>query len=77
MAQTLKEIVFESRDTLGDIENMLMLVEKNITELEVVGEEVTVKGCSAILWSIVAKVRHMENEMGKSLRKEIEDGQDH
>ncbi|MBE0498604.1 MAG: hypothetical protein IBX43_05105 [Campylobacterales bacterium] len=76
MAQTLKEIVFESRDTLVDIENMLMLVEKNISELEVVGEEVTVKGCSAILWSIVTKVKMMECEMGKSLRKEIEDGED-
>jgi hypothetical protein len=66
--QTLKEVVFESRDTLSEMSAMLLLVEKNISELEHQGEEIAIKGCSSVLWSVISKHKELEDNMSKALK---------
>jgi len=65
---TLKELVFQSRDTLADMSSMLRLAEKTISEIEHKGEDVAIKGTSSILWSTIQKLDNMEKEMSKSLK---------
>ena len=66
--QTIKEVVFTSRDKLSDIASMLQLVEKTISEIEHTGEEIALKGSSSVLWSVIEQVNSMEKDMSKVLK---------
>lgn len=64
----LKEVVFESRDTLSDISSMLLLVDKTVSEIEHNGEDVAIHGTSSVLWSVVSKIQEMEKKMSEALK---------
>jgi len=65
---TIKEVVFQCRDALGDMSNMLQLVEKTISEIEHEGEDIAIKGSSSILWGVIKKLDNMEKDMSKVLK---------
>ena len=68
MSENIKQVAFESRDKLQDIANMLCLVEKSISEIDHDGEDVAVKGSSAILWNVIKQIGEIEAELSRTLK---------
>lgn len=67
--KTIREVSFDAVDTLKDVSNMLILVDKCISEVDIQGEEISIRGSSSILWSVVTKLENISNELSKSLKE--------
>lgn len=70
MKKRLEEVAFEARDTLGDMANMLCLVEHTISSHEDCAQEAHMKGTSSLLWQIIEMTNKLEKELEKYLKGE-------
>ena len=63
-----REIIFDGNDTISSVIDMLWLVEKNISEIEQKGEDVSIKGSSAVIFCVVDNLKSLQKEFTEILK---------
>ncbi len=64
----LREVAFDGRDTLNDVVSLLLLSEKTVSDMEVEGEEIAVRGTSSLLFSVIEKLKTLDKELSEALK---------